>query len=86
MATHEHPIGESRWPAALVVLGFMVVNAGVRIAFPRDGVISVPWLAPVLEAALVVLSGSRGSPSGSAIVSRSSRRPVIRFRPRRWAL
>ena len=41
--------------AALVVLGFMVVNVGVRIAFPRDGVIHTPWLAPVLEAALVVL-------------------------------
>jgi hypothetical protein len=23
----------------------------VRIAFPRDGVIDVPWLAPVLQAA-----------------------------------
>ena len=28
---------------------------GVRIAFPRDGVIHAPWLAPVLEAALVAL-------------------------------
>ena len=44
MAPDEHPIGESRWPPALVVLGFMAVNVSVQIWFPRDGVLAVPWL------------------------------------------
>ena len=65
MATDEHPIGESRWPPALVVLGFMVVNISVRIWFPRDGVIHIPWLAPLLEAGLVVVLLT-ADPSGPA--------------------
>jgi hypothetical protein len=55
VATAEQSIGESRWPPAVIVLGFMAVNIAVRIWFPRDGVIHVPWLAPLLEAALVIL-------------------------------
>ena len=55
MATEEHLIGESRWTPALIVLGFMAINISVRIWFPRDGVLAVPWLAPLIEAALVVV-------------------------------
>ena len=76
MATHEHPIGESRWPPALIVLGFMVVNVVVRIAFPREGVIGVPWLAPVLEAALVVLLVT-SDPSGLAERRRLRRITIV---------
>ena len=76
MATQEHPIGESRWPPALVVLGFMVVNVGVRIVFPREGVIGVPWLAPVLEAALVVLLFT-SDPSGPAERRRLRRITIV---------
>ena len=65
VATDEHPIGESRWPPALVVLGFMFVNVAVRIWFPREGVLQVPWLAPLLEAALVVVLVT-ANPSGPA--------------------
>ena len=65
MATDEHPIGESRWPPAFVLLGFVVVNVAVRIWFPRDGVLQVPWLAPLLEAALVVVLVT-ADPSGPA--------------------
>jgi hypothetical protein len=48
-------IGESRWPPALVVLGFMVLNIAVRVWLPQEGVIHVPWLAPLLEGVLVVV-------------------------------
>ena len=49
------PIGESRWPPVIAVLGFMVVNITVRVAVPSDAVIHVPWLAPAIEAALVIV-------------------------------
>jgi hypothetical protein len=65
VTTGEHPIGESRWPPALVVLGFMVVNVVVRIGWPRDGVIHIPWLAPLLGAGLVVVLLT-ADPSGPA--------------------
>jgi hypothetical protein len=49
------PIGESRWPPALVVLGFMAVNIAVRVWLPQEGVLRVPWLLPTLEGGLVVV-------------------------------
>jgi hypothetical protein len=48
-------MSESRWPPVLAVLVFMVVNIAVRVAVPREGVIQVPWLAPLVEAALLVV-------------------------------
>ena len=76
MAADEHPIGESRWPPALVVLGFMVVNVTVRIWWPRDGVLDIPWLMPLLEAALVVLLIT-GDPSGPAERRRLRRITIV---------
>jgi hypothetical protein len=76
VATDEHPIGESRWPPVLVVLGFMVVNVTTRIAFPRDGVIQVPWLTPLLEGALIVLLLT-GDPSGPAERRRLRRITIV---------
>ena len=65
VATDEQLIGESRWLPALIVLGFMVINVAVRIWFPRDGVLAVPWLVPLLEFALVVLLLT-SDPAGAA--------------------
>jgi hypothetical protein len=46
---------ESRWPPAIAVGLFMVVNVAVRAWLERGGVIPVPWLIPILEGLLVVL-------------------------------
>jgi hypothetical protein len=70
------PIGESRWPPALVLLGFMVINIAVRICFPRDGVIAVPWLTPLFEAALVVVLLT-SDPSGAAERRRLRRVAIV---------
>jgi hypothetical protein len=51
----ESPIGESRWPPALVVLAFMAINIAVRVWVPQEGVIRVPWVAPAIEAVLLVV-------------------------------
>jgi hypothetical protein len=48
-------MSESRWPPVLAVLVFLVVNVVVRITVPREGVIQVPWLAPVIEAGLLAV-------------------------------
>jgi len=54
-AAGESPIGESRWPPALTVLAFMVVNITVRVWMPQEGVLRVPWVTPAIEAVLVVV-------------------------------
>jgi hypothetical protein len=69
-------MGESRWPPVLVVLGFMVVNVTARTAFPRDGVIQVPWLTPLLEGALIVLLLT-SDPSGPAERRRLRRITIV---------
>jgi hypothetical protein len=76
VTTDEHTIGESRWPPALVLLGFMAVNTSVRIWFPRDGVIAVPWLAPLFEAALLVVLVT-SDPSGPAERRRLRRIAIV---------
>jgi hypothetical protein len=76
VAKDEHSIGESRLPPALVVLGFMAVNVSVRIWFPRDGVLAVPWLAPLIEAALAVVLLT-SDPSGAAERRRLRRVAIV---------
>jgi hypothetical protein len=58
-------IGESRWPPVAAVLGFMVLNIVVRVWLPREGVIRMPWLLPVIEGVLLVvlLTNDLSSPS-----------------------
>ena len=48
-------IGESRWPPVAAVVVFMALNIAYRVWLPQDEVIRVPWLAPILEAALLVV-------------------------------
>ena len=44
---------ESRWPPAVAVLIFVVLNTGLRIVASREAVIGVPWLAPLVEIVLL---------------------------------
>ena len=46
------PIGESRWPPALALVGFLVLNVVVRLWLPGQGAIRLPWLLPGVEALL----------------------------------
>jgi hypothetical protein len=54
----------------------MVVNISVRIWFPRDGVIHIPWLAPLLEAGLVIVLLT-ADPSGPAERRRLRRLTIV---------
>jgi hypothetical protein len=47
--------GESRWPPAVVVLVFMALNIAVRAWLPADSALHVPWLAPLIEAVMIVV-------------------------------
>src|SRR4029450_1451881 len=44
---------ESRWPPALAVLVFVVLNVGVRLWRPTEHVIALPWLPPAIELVLL---------------------------------
>jgi hypothetical protein len=47
------PFNESRWPPAVAVFMFMILNIAIRIWLPGEPVIAVPWLLPALEAAVL---------------------------------
>ena len=49
------PFSESRWPPAIAVFLFMILNITLRIWLPKEPVTSVPWLLPTLEAAILVV-------------------------------
>jgi hypothetical protein len=44
---------ESRWPPAVAILVFVVVNVGVRLWLPAEHVIGLPWLVPAVELVLL---------------------------------
>ena len=48
-------LGESRWPPALAVLVFVVLNVAIRAWLPSGSAIRVPWLLPGIEIAVLVL-------------------------------
>jgi hypothetical protein len=48
-------IGESRWPPALALLAFMVLNVGFRLWLPGESPVRVPWLIPAIEAVLLAV-------------------------------
>jgi hypothetical protein len=48
-------LGESRWPPAVAVLVFIILNVSLRIWLPTDRAISVPWLLPAVEVALLAV-------------------------------
>jgi uncharacterized membrane protein len=47
-------MGESRWPPALVLLGYMALNITVRVWLPHEGATRLPWLVPSVEVVLLV--------------------------------
>jgi uncharacterized membrane protein len=50
----EEPLGESRWPPALALAVFIVLNVALRIWLPHQGASRVVWLVPALETALLL--------------------------------
>ncbi|HTN79443.1 MAG TPA: hypothetical protein VMK16_07210, partial [Acidimicrobiales bacterium] len=43
---------ESRWPPAMGVLAFIVLNTVVRLYLPGESLAALPWLGPVVEVVL----------------------------------
>jgi hypothetical protein len=46
-------LGESRWPPAVAVLVFIILNISLRVWLPSDRAIGVPWLLPAVEVGLL---------------------------------
>jgi hypothetical protein len=53
-AESEPAIGEPRWPPAIALLGFLLLNIAARIWLPGGSPVRVPWLIPSVEAVLLV--------------------------------
>jgi uncharacterized membrane protein len=47
-------IGESRWPPAIALFCFLILNIAVRVWLPGGSPVRVPWLVPSVEGALLV--------------------------------
>jgi hypothetical protein len=47
-------IGESRWPPAIALLAFLILNIAVRVWLPSGSPVRVRWLVPGVEAVLLV--------------------------------
>jgi hypothetical protein len=48
------PLGESRWPPAAALVVFIAFTVAARLWLPGQSAVRVPWLIPLLEAALLV--------------------------------
>jgi len=48
-------LGESRWPPAIALVVFMVLNIGLRVCLPNDSPVRVPWLIPAVEGVLLAV-------------------------------
>src|SRR5262249_41007449 len=61
-AAEASPIGESRWPPALVLVAYMALNIALRVWLPSGAPVRVPWLVPSIEGVLllVLLAGPAG--------------------------
>jgi hypothetical protein len=67
-ADRDVDLGESRWPPALALLLFLVLNVTLRLWLPSVAPVRVPFLVPAVEATLLVLlligpaaAGARGA-------------------------
>jgi hypothetical protein len=47
--------GESRWPPAIAVFLFLLMNIAGRIWLPRGGILNFPWLLPTVEIVILVV-------------------------------
>lgn len=48
-------VAESRWPPAVAMVVFMALNIALRVWLPAEGALHVPWLAPLIEAVMIVV-------------------------------
>jgi hypothetical protein len=53
VAHETSPIGESRWPPALALIGFLALNIALRVWLPSESAIRLPWLVPAIEGVLL---------------------------------
>jgi hypothetical protein len=53
-AIDEPTIGESRWPPAIALFCFLVLNIAMRVWLPGGSPVRVPWLIPTIEGVLLV--------------------------------
>jgi hypothetical protein len=67
-------IGESRWPPAVALFGFLILNIVVRLWLPGGSPIRVPWLVPSVEG--VLLLALVASDHSAVTVRRHWLRPV----------
>jgi hypothetical protein len=49
------PIGESRWPPALALVAFLILNVAIRLWLPGQSAIRMPWLLPAVEVVLLLI-------------------------------
>jgi uncharacterized membrane protein len=70
------PLGESRWPPAVALLVFMVLNVALRVWLPHEGAVRLPWLLPAIEAVLLVALVA-GNPSRLARRARWAHRVAV---------
>jgi len=68
-------LAEPRWPPIAAILVFLAINIALRAWLPGEGAVRVPWLLPVIEAALLVVLVT-SNPSG-AVERRRLRRLAI---------
>ena len=54
-AVREPRLGESRWPPAIALIAFLVLNISLRVWLPNEGAIRVVWLLPAAETLLLVV-------------------------------
>jgi len=54
MAPRDEATAEPRWPPAVALLLFLILNIALRLWLPREGAIHTPWLLPGVEAVLLV--------------------------------
>jgi uncharacterized membrane protein len=48
-------LGESRWPPAIAVFIFVVLNVSLRLWLPSERAITMPWLLPGVEVLLLAV-------------------------------
>ena len=77
-AAVETGIGESRWPPALALLGYMALHIALRVWLPSGAAFRLPWLVPAIEAILLALLIA-GHPGSFAKHARTLRRIAVTF-------
>ena len=49
------PIGEPLWPVVVSLVAFMVLNVGLRLWLPAEGLVGGRWVLPSIELTLLVV-------------------------------